>query len=96
MPPLNLDQWNKLPPKQYKTNRELLSFMKENQGYSTEELKNFLKVRPPAALQRLKKLEEKGFVIKKKLTKGKGLWYKIKEWPEKEEMLIAGGDMIVR
>jgi len=65
-------------------------------AYTTTDLQKFLKIEHPATLQRLKKLEVKGFV-EKRWEKRKHLWRKIKEWPEEEEeMEIAGGSMIVR
>lgn len=70
--------------------------MDPDKAYTTTDIEKFLKIEHPATLQRLKKLETKGF-LEKRWDKRKHLWRKVKEWPDDDDdMKIAGGSMIVR
>ena len=82
--PIDLDKYYKLPEQAFKSDKQLLDYMAKDLAYTTTELQGFLKIEHPATLQRLKKLEAKGFVDRRE-EKRKHLWHKIKEWPEEED-----------
>ena len=78
--PIDLDDWNNIEERELKSNEELLTWMHPDQAYTTTEVQTFLKIHHPAALQRLKRLEQLSFVEFKTLGKTK-YWRKIKNWP---------------
>ncbi len=78
--PIDLDEWNHIEERELKSNEELLLWMSPDQAYTTTEVQTFLKIHHPAALQRLKRLEQLGFVEFKTLGKTK-YWRKIQNWP---------------
>ncbi len=93
---INLEAWYKLPKDPIKNDKQLLDYMEYDKAYTTTDIQKYLKIEHPATLQRLKKLEKKGFV-EKRWDKRRHLWRKLKDWPEEEpEMKIAGGSMIVK
>ena len=81
--PIDLDAWNKIEERNLKGNKDLLLWMSEDQAYTTTEVQNFLGIHHPAALQRLKRLEQLNFVEFKVLGKTK-YWRKLHDWPEEE------------
>lgn len=92
---IDLKKFYELPEEPVKNDKQLLEYMDPDKAYTTTDLQHFLKIKHPATLQRLKKLQIKGFV-ERRMDNNKHYWRKIKEWPEEEEeMAIAGGDMIV-
>tara|TARA_Y100001938_G_scaffold128710_1_gene182805 strand:- start:42951 stop:43319 length:369 start_codon:yes stop_codon:yes gene_type:complete len=81
--PIDLDDWMNIEERELKSNSMLLDWMRSDQAYTTTEVQTFLKIHHPAALQRLKRLEQLGFVEFKTLGKTK-YWRKIKDWPRDE------------
>ena len=85
--PIDLDEWQNIEERELKSNAMLLDWMRNDQAYTTPEVQTFLKIHHPAALQRLKRLEQLGFVEFKTLGKTK-YWRKVKDWPKEEAVQL--------
>ncbi len=81
--PITLREYEDLQEKTLKSNRELLEYMGDSKAWTTTELQKFLGIQHPAALQRLKKLRQSGY-LKLKIDGKTHYWHKEKDWPEAE------------
>ena len=79
--PINLGEYQNIKEKELKSNKTLLDWMKPQEAYTTTEVQVFLGIHHPAALQRLKRLQQIGYVEYKIIGKAK-YWRKIKEWED--------------
>ena len=82
--PIDLKEYQAIEEKQLKSNKTLLDWMKPEEAYTTTEVQEFLGIHHPAALQRLKRLQQIGYVEYKIIGKAK-YWRKLKEWQEEVE-----------
>lgn len=85
--PIDLKEYQAIQEKELKSNKILLDWMKPEQAYTTTEVQIFLGIHHPAALQRLKRLQQIGYVEYKIIGKAK-YWRKLKEWEEEVETIV--------
>lgn len=88
--PITEKEYNELPEKSLKTNKELLDFMDNHTAYTTTDLQKFLNIQHPAALSKLKKLKKLEY-LELKISGKSHYWKKIKEWPEDDIKAIGFG-----
>lgn len=88
--PIPIKEYNELPEKALKSNKELLDHMSKTEAYTTTDLQNFLKIQHPAALSKLKKLKVNGY-LELKVSGKCHYWAKIKEWPEEDVKIASWG-----
>lgn len=88
--PISEKEYNELPEKALKTNKELLDFMDNNTAYTTTDLQKFLNIQHPAALSKLKKLKKLEY-LELKISGKSHYWKKIKEWPEDDIKILGFG-----
>ena len=79
--PIDLKEYRDIQEKELKSNKALLEWMDPKEAYTTTEVQEFLGIHHPAALQRLKRLQQIGYVEYKIIGKAK-YWRKLKEWTE--------------
>ena len=85
--PIDLKEYQAIQEKELKSNKILLDWMKPEEAYTTTEVQVFLGIHHPAALQRLKRLQQIGYVEYKIIGKAK-YWRKLKEWEEEVEAIV--------
>lgn len=88
--PISIKDYNDLPAKVLKSNKELLDYMEKDKAYTTTDLQKFLNIQHPAALSKLKKLKQKGY-LELKISGKSHYWRKIQEWPEEDIKAIGFG-----
>ncbi len=88
--PITEKEYNALPAKALKTNKELLEFMDPTMAYTTTDLQKFLNIQHPAALSKLKKLKANGY-LELKINGKNHFWKKLKDWPEEDIKAIGFG-----
>jgi predicted HTH transcriptional regulator len=88
--PITEKEYNALPEKALKTNKELLEHMQDDLAYTTTDLQKFLNIQHPAALSKLKKLKQLGY-LELKVSGKSHYWKKIKDWPEDEVQSASWG-----